>query len=105
MMIRREVLDKTKGFDEDFFMYGEDIDLSLRITRSGYKNYYLGKVSVIHLKGGSTAYNYKYVKDFYGAMKLFVKKHYSKKPALYLLFLHAGIGFRKMLSMIALPFR
>ena len=57
MMIRREVLDKTKGFDEDFFMYGEDIDLSLRITRSGYKNYYLGKVSVTHLKGGSTTYN------------------------------------------------
>src|SRR5258705_2981451 len=105
MMIRRDVLDKTKGFDEDFFMYGEDIDLSLRITRSGYKNYYLGKVSVTHLKGGSTTYNYNYVQDFYGAMKLFVKKHYSKKPALYLLFLHVGIGFRKMLSIITLPFR
>ena len=105
MMIKREVFEKVNGFDETFFMYGEDIDLSLRITQQGYDNYYLGKISVTHLKGGSTTYNYKYVQDFYGAMKLFVKKHYSNKPALYLLFLYAGIGFRKMLAMSALLFR
>ena len=105
MMIRREVFEKINGFDEDFFMYGEDIDLSVRIIQLGYKNYYLGKVSVTHLKGGSTTYNYKYVRDFYGAMKLFVKKHYSDKPAVYRLFLQTGIGFRKMLAMIATPFR
>jgi len=105
MMIRREVFEKAKGFDEDFFMYGEDIDLSLRITQLGYKNYYLGKISVTHSKGGSTTYNYKRVRDFYDAMKLFVKKHHGKKPALYLLFLQAGISFRKMLAMIGLFFR
>ena len=105
IMIRREVFEKTKGFDEDFFMYGEDIDLSLRITQLGYKNYYLGKISVTHSKGGSTTYNYKRVRDFYDAMNLFVKKHYGKKPALYLLFLQAGISFRKMLAMIGLFFR
>lgn len=105
LMVKRKVFEKINGFDESFFMYGEDIDLSLRITQQGYKNYYLGKISVIHLKGGSTTYNYKYVQDFYGAMNLFVKKHYSDKPILYRSFLYTGIGFRKMLAMIALLFR
>ena len=105
MMVRREVFEKVNGFDESFFMYGEDIDLSFRITQAGFKNYYLGKISVTHLKGGSTTYDKKYLRDFYGAMDLFVKKHYSHKPGLYRAFLHAGIGFRKMLATIALPFR
>ena len=105
IMIKRKVFEKVIGFDESFFMYGEDIDLSLRITQLGFKNYYLGKVSVTHLKGGSTTYNYKFVHDFYGAMDLFVKKHYSNKPTWYRAFLHTGIRLRKMLAMIALPFR
>ena len=105
MMIKREVFEKVKGFDESFFMYGEDIDLSLRITKAGFKNYYLGKTTITHLKGGSTTYDKKYLRDFYGAMNLFVKKHYSHKPALYRSFLHAGISFRKMLAMLALSFR
>ena len=105
MMVKREVFEKVNGFDESFFMYGEDIDLSLRITKLGYKNYYLGKIGVTHIKGGSTTYNYKYIQDFYGAMNLFVRKHYNHKPGLYRSFLHAGIGFRKMMAVIALPFR
>jgi GT2 family glycosyltransferase len=105
MMVKGDVIEKINGFDEDFFMYGEDIDLSLRITQLGYKNYYLGKINVTHLKGGSTIYNYKYVQDFYDAMKLFVKKHYSNKPTWYVLFLRAGIAVRKMLAIAALPFR
>lgn len=105
MMVRRHVFETANGFDEDFFMYGEDIDLSLRIDQLGYRNYYLGNINVTHLKGGSTKYNYRYVQDFYGAMNLFVKKHYSNKPAWYILFLQAGIGFRKMLAMASLLFR
>jgi GT2 family glycosyltransferase len=105
MMIKRSVFEKVNGFDERFFMYGEDIDLSLRISQLGYKNYYFGKVTITHLKGGSTTYNKNYVQDFYGAMNLFVKKHYNGKSGLYRLFLHAGIGVRKMLAIIALPFR
>src|SRR6478735_5291654 len=77
MMIKRAVFEKANGFDESFFMYGEDVDLSLRISQLGYKNYYLGKINITHLKGGSTTYSKKYVQDFYGAMKLFVEKHYN----------------------------
>ena len=105
MMIKREALEKTKGFDEDFFMYGEDIDLSIRLIKAGYKNYYLGSVTITHLKGGSTNYNYKYVNDFYQAMNLFIKKHYREKPMLYRLFLYAGIGLRKWIAVAGLLFR
>lgn len=104
MMIRKEVFEKAGKFDEDFFMYGEDVDLSLRLVRSGYQNYYLGSITILHHKGGSTTYNYKYIRDFYGAMKLFVKKHYSNKPVWYTLFLYAGIFLRKMIAMAGLLF-
>ena len=105
MMIRAEVFKKVNGFDEDFFMYGEDIDLSLRINKAGYKNYYLGNIGVTHFKGGSTTYNSQYVQDFYKAMKLFVNKHYADKPVLYRSFLNAGIGLRKIIAMAGLIFR
>ena len=105
MMMKREVFEKVNGFDESFFMYGEDIDISLRITQAGFKNYYLGKITVTHLKGGSTTYDHKYIRDFYQAMDLFVKKHYGHKPTLYRSFLLAGIRFRKMLAMVMQSFR
>lgn len=105
LMIKREVFEKINGFDEDFFMYGEDIDLSIRINQSGYKNYYLGATSVTHIKGGSTIYNNKYIEDFYDAMDLFVKKHYSHRSAGHTLFLRAGIAIRKMLAKLGLIFR
>lgn len=104
LMLRKEVFKKLNGFDERFFMYGEDIDLSIRIRQSGYRNYYLGTISVMHLKGGSTRYNYKYVKDFYGAMNLFVRKHYVNKPFLFRLLLYTGIFIRKMIAMVGLLF-
>lgn len=79
MMLSRRAIEITKGFDEDFFMYGEDIDLSYRIIKAGLKNYYLGETAIIHFKGESTQkQSANYAKHFYGAMKLFVHKHYSK---------------------------
>jgi len=105
MMIKREVYEKAGGFDEDFFMYGEDVDLSSRILQNGYKNYYLGKISMTHLKGGSTTFNKKYVEDFYGSMKHFVKKHYKGRSALFRAFLYTGIEFRKILTKVSLLFR
>lgn len=77
MMVRRGLLEKTGGFDERYFMYGEDIDLSYQINLSGYRNYYFPEVTITHYKGEST--NKKspaYFDHFYGAMSLFVKKYY-----------------------------
>ena len=106
MMMKKEVLELTGGFDESFFMYGEDINLSYRIQQSGYKNYYLGEVTILHRKGGSTTYNYKYVKTFYNAMSLFVKKHYAGKQPLFIVWLlYAGIWFRKMIALAGSLFR
>ena len=106
MMIRKNVLEKVDGFDEDFFMYGEDIDLSYRITKAGYKNYYLGSITITHLKGGSTSYNLKYVNDFYKAMQIFIEKHYRGKRSLFFIWLlYAGIWFRKMIAAAGLLFR
>ena len=82
MMMRKEALDKVGLLDEDFFMYGEDIDLSYRIVLGGYKNYYFPETSIIHYKGESTkksSVNYVFV--FYNAMIIFAKKHFSAKNA------------------------
>jgi GT2 family glycosyltransferase len=82
MMIRRKVLDTIGLLDEDFFMYGEDIDLSYRITQAGYKNYYYPETSIIHYKGESTRKgSLNFVRMFYQAMILFTEKHFSKGQA------------------------
>lgn len=82
MMIPKKVLDEIGLLDERFFMYGEDIDLSYRITKAGYKNIYFPKTSIIHFKGESTkksSANYVFI--FYRAMVLFAQKHFSNKHA------------------------
>lgn len=77
-MIRRQALALVNGFDEDFFMYGEDIDLSYRIQKAGFKNYYYPETAIIHFKGESTSkMSAIYSSRFYGAMELFVRKHYG----------------------------
>jgi GT2 family glycosyltransferase len=82
MMMRRSVLDKVGLLDEDFFMYGEDIDLSYRITLGGSKNVYFSDTTIIHYKGESTKKkSANYVKVFYNAMILFAQKHYSQRMA------------------------
>lgn len=78
MMIPKSVWDLVKGFDEDYFMYGEDIDLSYKIERSGYVNYYFADTSIIHYKGESTSKgSLNYVIAFYKAMIIFAKKHFD----------------------------
>lgn len=82
MLMRKTALDKVGLLDEDFFMYGEDIDLSYRIILGGYKNYYFPETRIIHYKGESTkksSVNYVFV--FYNAMVIFAKKHFSEKNA------------------------
>lgn len=76
MLLRRECLDKCGLLDEDYFMYGEDIDLSYRITLAGYENYYFADTKIIHYKGESTKKgSLNYVYTFYNAMDIFAKKH------------------------------
>ncbi|MCO6494689.1 MAG: glycosyltransferase [Bacteroidetes bacterium] len=80
MFMRKEALDKSGLLDETFFMYGEDIDLSYRITLAGYKNYYFPETSIIHYKGESTKKNsLHYVRVFYQAMIIFAEKHFGVK--------------------------
>jgi len=78
MLLRKNVYDAVEGFDEDYFMYGEDIDLSYKVLKAGYKNYYLGDTTIIHFKGESTLKDSKYAKRFYGAMQIFYKKHFKQ---------------------------
>ncbi|WP_315819050.1 glycosyltransferase family 2 protein [Paraflavitalea speifideaquila] len=91
MWVRKEVLDKTGGFDERFFMYAEDIDLSYRIQLAGYQNYYLSSPAIIHFKGESTRRDARYVKLFYTAMIQFVQKHYKGALAWWYIKLLQGI--------------
>jgi GT2 family glycosyltransferase len=75
MFIRREALNKSGLLDEDYFMYGEDIDLSYRLLRTGYKNYYFPEVQLVHFKGKSTPRNnFKDILHFYKAMRIYVMK-------------------------------
>lgn len=101
MMLSKDVVEKTKGFDETFFMYGEDIDLSYRVQKAGYKNYYFGKQTIIHFKGESTKRgSLNYVKMFYNAMSIFVKKHYSgSKATFFSSVINVAIWFRAIVSL------
>jgi GT2 family glycosyltransferase len=76
MFMKKDTYNQVNGFDEDYFMYGEDIDLSYKLLQSGFQNYYFGKTTCIHYKGESTAKDKTYTKRFYKAMKLFYEKHF-----------------------------
>ncbi len=82
MLLRKAAIDKTGLLDETFFMYGEDIDLSYRIQKAGFKNYYFADTSIIHYKGESTKKSsVNYVLVFYKAMVIFAHKHFAKSQA------------------------
>lgn len=78
MLIKKSVYNAVGGFDEDYFMYGEDIDLSYKVLTSGYKNYYFGDTTIIHFKGESTLKDRDYARRFYGAMQIFYEKHFKQ---------------------------
>ena len=103
MLIRRSAMDEAGGpFDEDYFMYCEDVDLSYRIQKAGYHNIYFPDVDLIHYKGESTRkMTLSYVRIFNEALVTFVKKHYSAKDArLFVLFINIGIILRAVLGTI-----
>jgi hypothetical protein len=84
-------------------MYGEDIDLSYRITQGGWKNYYFADTSIIHYKGESTKkLSTNYVRVFYKAMVIFAEKHYSgRNQRLFKFFIHTAIYARAAVAMVS----
>jgi GT2 family glycosyltransferase len=107
MMVRKKILDEIGGFDETFFMYGEDVDLSYRIQKAGYKNYYLAETTIIHFKGESTKRgSLNYVKMFYNAMRIFVRKHYGRTRAgVFGSLIHVAIWIRATIAAFGKLFR
>lgn len=102
MLLRKSVLDEIGLLDETFFMYGEDIDLSYRVTQAGYKNYYFPETKIIHYKGESTRKgSLNYVLVFYKAMRIFAEKHFSSgRLSLYMFLIQTAIYFRAGLSIV-----
>jgi hypothetical protein len=98
MMIRKEVYEKIGGFDQQFFMYGEDLDLCYRAQKAGFKAYYVHSTEIIHYKGESTKRStIDETKVFYDAMHLFVRKHLSSSFIVGTI-LQTAIIFRKLLA-------
>jgi hypothetical protein len=101
LMVRKDIVLQLEGFDESFFMYGEDIDLSYRIQQLGYQNYYCSECTIIHFKGESAKGSRKYVQMFYEAMSRFVDKHYTGGSArFFAAMLHLAIWTRAGVSTI-----
>lgn len=97
-MLRRSVLNETGLLDEDFFMYGEDIDLSYRILKKGYENWFV-PANIVHYKGESTQKSsFRYVHVFYQAMLIFLRKHYGHSSILFTLPIVLAIYLRAFLA-------
>ena len=103
-MLRRKVLDEVGLLDEDFFMYGEDIDLSYRIVKGGYENWYV-PAPIVHYKGESTQKSsFRYVHIFYQAMLIFFRKHYSHMSLLVSLPINIAIYLRAFIALLQMQF-
>ena len=99
-MIRRKAYNEVGGLDEDYFMYGEDIDLSCRLLESGWQNWYLPQ-SILHYKGESTQKtSFRYVHVFYEAMLIFIRKHYGNSSYFINLPVKAAIFFKATAALV-----
>jgi GT2 family glycosyltransferase len=97
--LRKKALDEVGLLDEDFFMYGEDIDLSYRLMKGGWENWYL-PYPITHFKGKSTQKSdYRYVHIFYNAMLIFFRKHYSHLSLFYAMPVKMAIYFRAAIAL------
>ncbi len=107
MLIRKTALDKIGFLDATFFMYGEDIDLSYRIKKAGYKNYYFPDTQIIHYKGESTKRSsLNYVVIFYKAMAIFSNKHFSGSNAFWFnALIHLAIFLKASLALLSRFFK
>jgi GT2 family glycosyltransferase len=102
MFLRREAVIKTGLFDEDFFMYGEDIDYSYRLKKAGFSNYYCPEAKIIHFKGESSKRGKLNVQvHFYRSMRIFVKKHFAgHMPGVFVILIYLAIFLREGVSFI-----
>ncbi len=101
MFIRKSALDIAGPLDESFFMYGEDVDLSFRLQKSGFRNFYFPEVSILHFKGESTKRgSISFVRHFYKAMLLFSGKHFSQH-FLFSVFIYLGIALRAFFAVVS----
>lgn len=99
-MLRREALEQVGLLDEDFFMYGEDIDLSYRMLLGGWKNWYL-PTAMLHYKGESAhSSTFRYVNVFYQAMIIFYDKHFGGKYSLSALLIRIAVYLKAMMTLI-----
>ena len=98
MVMQRELYNKIGGFDENCFMYSDDIDLSYRVLQEGKSNYYFHETTVIHYKGESTVKDGTYMKRFQEAMNFFYKKHF-KVSVFFSIFMKIGIVFFSFVKM------
>lgn len=107
MLMPKLIFDKVGGLDEDFFMYGEDIDLCYKIKELGYKILYYPEAQIIHYKGGSSKKKrFKVIYDFHQAMWIFYKKHYYEKYNFAVTFLvFIGIGLKYLVQIIKNVFK
>lgn len=95
MFLRKRLYDQLAGFDENFFMYGEDIDISHRSLKLGLTNFYLSEAKVIHFKGESTPKNKAYEKRFFNAMSYYYNKNFSHNWLLNSVFMLGSLVFSK----------
>lgn len=102
MLTSRKAIEKVGSFDEDFFMYGEDIDLSYRFLKNGFQNYYC-PTTILHYKGESTQKNtYHYVHVFYEAMLKFFSKHYRHYALLLSIPIKTAIFFSAFIALVSM---
>lgn len=103
LLVRREVADKIGFMDEDYIMYGDDLDWSYRIKQAGWKIYYVPQAEIIHYggKGGSGVHSYKNIIEFHRSMFIFYNKHYKNKYPFFIEWLvYAGISLKMALNLL-----
>ena len=101
-LLRRSALKRSGLLDEDFFMYGEDIDLSYRLLKKGYQNWYL-PLPIVHYKGESTQKSsFRYVHVFYQAMLIFFRKHYGHMSFLFTFPIKIAIYFKALIALMGM---
>lgn len=98
MLLEKDLYQKLNGFDENCFMYADDIDLSYRTLEMNRNNYYFHETTVLHYKGESTVKDELYMKRFQDAMNFFYQKHF-KKSWFFSFFIKIGTWFFSFIKM------